>query len=122
VHKNKTKQDNDKHQFIIVFFVCTKTKQNKMTTNANWLSSSLGAKKQKKKQQRQAQLVVIFSQCTKKNNKDNNEHQGSSSFSVANEKKGDLGKKMYLHSSKDNWSYPLATITPPNTIAPPSSV
>jgi len=49
--------------------------------------------RKKKKNNDKHQLVVIFFQCTKQNNKDNNEHQGSSSFSVANGKKGDPGKK-----------------------------
>ncbi len=33
--QNKTKQDNDepKHWFVIIFFVCTKTNQKKMMTS-----------------------------------------------------------------------------------------
>ncbi len=47
----------------------------------------------KKKNNDKHSLLSSSLSAQKKNNKDNNEHQGSSSFSVANEKKGDLGKK-----------------------------
>jgi hypothetical protein len=45
----KTKKDNDKHQLVIIFSRCIEKKQNKMTTSVGLLSSFLSAHKQKKK-------------------------------------------------------------------------
>jgi len=103
VHKkNKKRKDDDERQLVVIFFECKETKQ---------------------KNNDKHQLVVIFSQCTKtKQQKIMISTEAHCRFLQLMKKKGEPRKKMYLHSSKDDWSCPLATIAPPNMIAPPSSI
>jgi hypothetical protein len=48
VHKNKTKEDDNERQFIVVFFGCIKQNKTRQMTSVGLSSSSLGAQKQNK--------------------------------------------------------------------------
>jgi hypothetical protein len=51
VHRNQTKEDDEKHWLVVVFFRCIETKQKKMPMNISSSLSSLGAQKQNKTKQ-----------------------------------------------------------------------
>jgi len=49
VHKNKTKQDDNARQLVIVFSGCIEIKPKKIMTSVGWSLSSWVAQKQNKK-------------------------------------------------------------------------
>ncbi len=69
VHKKKTKKDDNEHRLIVVFFGCTKTKQQKMTMSTS-SSSSSRINEQSIKKQGQIKGSLLSSIGTKKINDD----------------------------------------------------
>jgi hypothetical protein len=73
VHRNKTKQNDNEHRLVVIFFGCRETKQNKTTISISSSSSFLCAQKQNKKNMTMSANWSSFSLGAKKKNKKNND-------------------------------------------------